>query len=77
VIRPSGGESPGPVRVTLTSPDPDSVIRFTLDGSPPGKTSPVYEGPFEVHRSTTVRARAYKTGSTRSIVVQETFIIEP
>lgn len=32
----------------LTAPLPDSVIRYTLDGSPPKATSPVYSGPLEI-----------------------------
>ena len=75
-IQPRGGDFRGPVRVTLTSTDPDAVIRYTLDGAAPGKSSPVYSGPFEVSRSTTVRARAYKTGFTRSIIFQETFVLD-
>jgi hypothetical protein len=77
VIQPHGGESRAPVRVTLESPDRDTLIRYTLDGTAPGKLSPVYRSPLEIVRSTTVRARAYKEGSTRSIVVQETYVIDP
>jgi uncharacterized repeat protein (TIGR03806 family) len=75
MIRPRGGDFPGPVRVTLSHPDPDAVIRYTLDGSAPGKSSPAYAGPIALDRSTTVRARAYKPDWTRSITVQETFIL--
>jgi uncharacterized repeat protein (TIGR03806 family) len=76
IIRPEGGDFRGAVRVTLSSPDPDALICYTLDGTAPGKSSPVYAGPFELRRSTTVRARAYRDGFTRSISVQETFIID-
>ena len=75
-IQPRGGDFRKPVRVTLTNPDPDALIRYMLDGTAPGKSSPVYSGPFEIRRSTTVRARAYKSGFTRSITVQETFILD-
>lgn len=74
-IRPAGGDHPGPVRVSLAHPDAAAVVRYTLDGAPPGKSSPIYAGPFAVDRSTTVRARAYRDGWTRSIAVQETFIL--
>jgi hypothetical protein len=40
-------------------------IRYTLDGSEPTATSPVYRGPFTLTRSTTVRAAAFVNG-TRS-----------
>lgn len=74
-IRPRGIDSREPVRVVIEHPDPSATIRFTLDGSAPGKSSPVYAGPFEVGDSATVRARAYRSGWARSIAVQETFII--
>ncbi len=75
-IRPRGSDSRAPVRVILEHPDRDATIRYTLDGSPPGRSSPAYEGPFDVRRSTTVRARAFRPGWTRSIVVQETWILD-
>lgn len=76
-IEPKGGDARGPIRVRIASPDPVATIRYTLDGSSPGKTAAIYEGPIDVRRSTTVRARAYRDGWTRSIVAQETFIIDP
>ncbi len=74
-IRPKGGDYRGPVRVTLGHPDPGAVLRYTLDGTAPGKVSTAYEGPIEIRRSTTIRARAYKAGWTRSIAAQETLIV--
>jgi uncharacterized repeat protein (TIGR03806 family) len=76
IILPRGGDFRAPVRVTLAGPDPEAVIRYTLDGAAPVESSPAYGRPFEVRRSTTVRARAYKPGTTRSITVQETFILD-
>jgi uncharacterized repeat protein (TIGR03806 family) len=75
-IKPKSGEYRRSIRVTLAHPDPHAVIRYTLDGTAPAKSSRAYTGSFAVARSTTVRARAYKAGYTRSIVVQETLIIE-
>jgi len=74
-IQPKSGDYRRPVRVVLTHSDPDALIRYTLDGTAPGKSSPAYAGPFEVNRSTTIRARAYKPGFTRSITTQETLIL--
>ena len=73
---PKGGDFREAVRVAIRHDDPAAVIRYTLDGSAPGKSSPLYAGPFEVRRSTTVRARAYRPGYTRSIAVQETLIFD-
>jgi hypothetical protein len=74
-ITPGSGDFREPVRVKFRHVDPKAIVRFTLDGSAPGKSSPIYEGPIEVARSATVRARAYRPGHTQSIVAQETFIV--
>jgi uncharacterized repeat protein (TIGR03806 family) len=75
VISPNGGDFHQRAVVSILHDDPTVSIRYTLDGAPPGKSSTLYEGPFVLLGPTTVRARAYKDGMTRSIPVQETFII--
>lgn len=72
---PKGGEFKHPVKVSLTHSDPEAIIRYTLDGSAPGKSAKPYSGPIELSGPVTLRARAYKSGFTRSIAVQETFIV--
>jgi hypothetical protein len=72
---PQGGHFPGPIEVTLSHPEPGTAIYFTLDGSVPTKTDPLFVKPIRLEGPTTVRARAFKEGFTRSIVAQETFII--
>ena len=50
------------VTVTLSATDDDSgvaAIRYTLDGSEPTASSPLYTGPFTVSATTTVRFRAW------------------
>jgi hexosaminidase len=37
------------VRLTIGSPVPGGVIRYTTDGSDPSLSSPPYTGPFDVH----------------------------
>ena len=49
------------VTVALTSAEPNSEIRYTLDGADPTETSPVYDAPIAVENTTVVRARAYGT----------------
>ncbi|MES2706658.1 MAG: CotH kinase family protein [Verrucomicrobiota bacterium] len=46
VFSAAGGFSGSTVTLTLTQPDPQAVLRYTLDGSEPGETSPVYAGPL-------------------------------
>jgi uncharacterized repeat protein (TIGR03806 family) len=75
MIETKGGEYHKAVRVVLRHLDAGAVIHYTLDGSAPGKSSPVYAGPVELTEPATLRARAYKEGATRSIIVQETFVV--
>jgi len=69
------GNYPKAIEVKLTQPDPGAEIRYTLDGSIPGTTDPLYKQPIHLANSTTVRAKAFKNGCTRSITAQETFIV--
>lgn len=75
VISPKGADFKQPVRVTIRDARPGAVIHFTTDGSVPTKSSAVYSGAIEIKEPTTLRARAYAEGFTRSVVVQETFVI--
>ena len=40
----------------------ETEIRYTLDGNEPNETSLLYEMPFVIHASTTIKARAYLPG---------------
>ena len=74
-MAPAGGTFSGPVEVALSSSEPGADIRYTLDGSTPGATDARYERPVKLTGPAVLRARAYKDGFTRSITVQEVFII--
>lgn len=50
--------------ITLTCATAGAEIRYTLDGSDPTLTSPVYRAPFTVTESTVVKARAVRPGLT-------------
>jgi uncharacterized repeat protein (TIGR03806 family) len=73
----SGSPGEGSTRVVIADTDPEATVRYTLDGSAPTKTSDIYSGPITLTNSTTVRARAYREKFTRSITVNETFILKP
>jgi mono/diheme cytochrome c family protein len=74
-ISPPGGTFAGPVEVALSAGEPGADIRYTLDGSTPGPADAHYEKPVKVTGAAVLRARAYKEGFTRSITVQEVFIV--
>jgi alpha-mannosidase len=70
--------APGPLfldgtTVTLTSPNPGAVIRYTLDGSEPTTISPVYSEPLRLERMATVKARALAPGLDDGFVATATF----
>jgi len=75
VMSPLGGTYHSPVAVALHSGEPGAEIRYTLDGSTPGRSDPLYEKPINLMQTAILRARAYKEGFTRSITEQQVFVI--
>ena len=65
-----------PVSVQLSCATPEAVIRYTLDGSVPTVTSPVFYTNLVFTNLTMVRARAFKTGMTDSSTVSA-YYVEP
>lgn len=63
----------GRAEVVVRHAEPGVKIRYTTDGSAPSQSDPVYEGPIPVNLPAIVRARAYKSGFTRSIAAQQFF----
>lgn len=53
------------VEVSMRHNEPDTEIRYTLDGSNPSLDSPLYEGPFVLKSNTTVKAAAFRKGLSR------------
>ena len=45
--------------ITLSCPDPNTIIRYTVNGANPNPASPVYAGPITVAATAAVRAIAY------------------
>jgi hypothetical protein len=74
-ILPAGGEFRGPVTVTLASSTAGAEIRYTLDGSAPGTSDQLYQGPIRIEGPAVLRARVYKDGFTRSVIAQQTYVI--
>ena len=71
----AAGNYANPVELSLTDNEAGAVIRFTLDGSRPTLSDAIYDKPIRLAGPTTVRAKAFKPGFTKSITTQETFII--
>jgi hexosaminidase len=52
---------------------PDGVVRFTLDGSEPGASSPIYDAPIVLRAATSAAARLFLPGGRASDVVRGVF----
>jgi uncharacterized repeat protein (TIGR03806 family) len=74
-ISPPGGIYHSSVEIELTQSEPGADIRYTLDGSAPGKSDLHYEKPIKLTQTAVIRARAFKEGFTRSITEQQIFIL--
>jgi hypothetical protein len=59
VISPNGGLFGGSVLVSMNTQTPGAEIRYTLDGSEPTGSSPLYTAPFSLSQSTTVKAKSF------------------
>jgi hypothetical protein len=64
-----------PAEVNIMTGTKNAEIRYTLDGSMPGKSSPLYAGPLILEESTTLKTRAYKEDLIDSPVVEQSFYI--
>lgn len=71
------GEFRLPFALQLQSETPDAVIRYTLDGSEPTDTSPVYDGGIYLKGNVTVKAFAEKAEMDRSAVVTAEYVYNP
>jgi hypothetical protein len=58
--------------VTLSCRTGGAAIHYTLDGTEPTEASPLYEGPFRIDASCTIRARAFRDGLQPSPAVSRT-----
>jgi len=72
---PAAGTYTNAQNVTLTCATSAATIRYTLDGSEPCATSPMYTGAINVASNTTVKAKAFKSGMNDSAISSATFTI--
>jgi len=77
VLSPPGGTYTGAQAVSITTSTPGATIRYTMDGSTPGTTSPQYTGPISVSTSRTVKAIATAPGMAASAIGTATYTINP
>ena len=75
-ISPTGGAHVTPPTVSITTTTSGASIRYTLDGTTPSLSSPVYVYPFRVLTTTTVKAKAFKSGFTASAEASTTYGVD-
>jgi hypothetical protein len=75
---PPAGDYTAVQAVTIDCPTSAAEIYYTLDGTDPDETSNLYTAPstIDVAVSTTIKARAYKTGMTASAITTGDFAID-
>ena len=72
---PAGGVFTKNVVLQLYSSTPAAVIRYTLDGTEPLESSPVYSKPLSIAAITLVRAKAFAGASASSSTAAETYTL--
>lgn len=51
------------------------IVRYTLDGSDPTESSPLYTGPVAINATSVFKARAFKSGEMPGVVTSSTYFI--
>jgi hypothetical protein len=72
---PLPGTFTSAVNVTLSCATSGTTIRYTTNGSDPTESSQAYSSPIQVSTTTTIKARAYKSGWTPSNIATGTYTI--
>ena len=65
-----------PFSLELTAKNADGTIHYTLDGSKPTTSSPVYSSPIQIGENTVVRAMTSVPGKLESECVAATYLFE-
>ncbi|MEW5874250.1 MAG: glycoside hydrolase family 38 C-terminal domain-containing protein [Candidatus Zixiibacteriota bacterium] len=59
--------------IELSTPIPGAEIRYTLDGSDPTTTSPMYAGSIVINTTSTIKSRAFLAGADDSYIASATY----
>jgi hypothetical protein len=70
----NGGTFAGSFQLVLQSADPAAAIRYTLDGTIPTSSSPLYGGPIPISTTAQVRARSFVSGLLPGPIHSEAYL---
>ncbi len=73
VITPNGGEITADTEISIACATEGASIYYTIDGTEPSTSSTLYEAPFKLSASATVKAIATASGLEQSSVAEATF----
>ena len=76
VIFPNGGSFIGSIEVSIANSETNGTIHYTLDGSDPTFTSPIYVEKLVINKTQILKARTFTTESEFTEVVAANFSIE-
>ncbi len=60
----AAGFYPGSITITITNNEPNSTVRYTLDGAEPTASSTAYSGPVNIPTTKIVNARSFSNDNT-------------
>ena len=75
VFSPAAGTYTSAQSVVISAATANAVIHYTLDGTTPKSSSPVYSGPISVSSNVTIQALAMVPGMTNSAVATAVYSI--
>ncbi len=76
VITPDAGSYSPPLTVTITDATLGAAIHYTLDGTTPTASSPLYTAPLSLTTCATVQAIAFKIGFNHSGIATRDYLVD-
>lgn len=75
-LNPPGGSFAAPQVVAITSETPSAELRYTIDGTAPSVTSPLYSQAITISQTATVRVMGFRNGFQPSEETSAQFVIQ-
>lgn len=70
------GQYTNPITVSISTTTPNSIIRFTTNGTNPTEVSVIYTNPITIISSTVIKARAYKNNWIPSDIAIANYLLQ-